>query len=98
MLIKSLVETRQVVVGHVLTQNLPQMGLVDHDQLVHALVPHRSNPALGTSVDIRRTKRGANDRHSGGLEDRIEGRHELGIAVVDEEMEGRVVQWTSRIS
>lgn len=73
-LVKPLVWTRLVVVRDVFIENVPQMGLVDDDQLIQTLVPHRSDPPFGIGIRIRRTKRRPNDTDTHGSEHRIKRR------------------------
>ena len=64
------------------------MGLVADQQLPQAFFPHRSDPTLGERVGIRRLKGRMNTGDAFRLEDGIEGCRELGVVVVDQEVNG----------
>ena len=76
---------RLVVVRDVLGQDAAQVRLVDDEQVVEALRARRADPALGVGVRGRRAVGRAHDLDPLGREDRVEGRRELGVAIVDEE-------------
>src|SRR5258708_26355765 len=79
--------TRSVVIGDVFVENLAEMGFAEDKEFVQTLMPNCPHPSLSIRVGVWRTKRCANDVSMGGLENRIEGGHELGVSVMDQEMD-----------
>ena len=59
--------------------------LAGDEQVVEALRARRADPALGVGVRVRRAVGRAHDLDPLGREHRVEGRRELGVAIVDEE-------------
>ena len=85
LLVQALVRARLVVVRDVVGQDAAQVRLVDDEEVVEALRAHRADPALGVGVRRRRAVGRAHDLDPLGREHRVEGRRELGVAIVDEE-------------
>jgi hypothetical protein len=48
-----------IEIAHILGQNLRQIALIEYEDVVKALGPDRSHPALGDRVDPRRSARRA---------------------------------------
>jgi hypothetical protein len=46
-----------IVVGGVILQNAPQLRFVEHDQVIEAFAPDRSDEALDVTVLPRRARR-----------------------------------------
>src|SRR5258708_28260576 len=90
LLCQALMRASRVVVGQVFTQDTPQMRLIEDQQFIEAFVAHRSHPALGKGVRIRRTHWGVNDVKSLGPEDCVERLGELRVIVADQEVMGRI--------
>ena len=75
---------RPAVEGEMRGEHPAQMALVDDQQVVEALAPHRPDPPLGDRVRRRRPVRRAHDRDALAAEDRVERRGELGVPVADQ--------------
>ncbi len=80
-----LMRARLIVVRDVGDQDPPQVRLVGDEEVVEALLPHRADPALGVRVRRRRAAGRAHKLQALTREDRVEGRWERRVAVVDEE-------------
>jgi hypothetical protein len=77
-----------IVIVNLLLQPTSQVRLIEHEQMIQAFLAHGSDPPLGKSIRIRGTIRSKQKRHLLGLEDRVEGRGELAISVVDQKTQG----------
>ena len=74
-----------IVVGLVLAQDLPQMGLVPDEGAVHELAAASADPAFGDRVHAGRPDVAEHGPDPGIGEDRVERRGEVGAAVADHE-------------
>ena len=64
-----------------------EMTSIADQQPVQALVPDGTNPSLRIGVGPRRLDGGSDDAGVLGNEDLVEGGHELGVAVTDQELD-----------
>ena len=74
-----------VVIVNVGGQNSMQMTLVEDQNLVQSLLSNRANPAFGEGIRIGSPHRSPNYCHILRCQDRIEGRCELGVAIMNQE-------------
>jgi hypothetical protein len=74
-----------VVVGLVLTQDLPQVGLVPYEGAVHELTAASADPPFGDRVHARRPNVAEHGLDPGAGEDRAECGGEVRSAVADHE-------------
>jgi hypothetical protein len=75
------------VIG-VLAEDEPQMPFTSDQHPVQAFAAGAADPAFGDRVRTRRLHGRLDDADADGGEHGVEGRGELGIPVVDEELEG----------
>jgi hypothetical protein len=73
-----------IEIAHILGQNLRQMALIEHEDVVQALRPDRSHPALGDRVGPRRSERRASLGNTGTTHPPIETGAITVVAVMNE--------------
>src|SRR5664280_1287135 len=76
-----------VVMDHVLGQDSLQMSTTEDEHPVEALSAYGADEALGEGVGLRSSDRGTDDPDALGLEDLVEARGELGVPVMDQELD-----------
>src|SRR5215831_16981324 len=74
-----------VEIADILHQDLLQMTLIEYENVVQALRPDRSHPALGNGVGPRRSERCANLSNPNVTHPTIEGRAVAAVAIMNEE-------------
>ena len=74
-----------VEIADILGQDLLQMTLIEYENVVQALGPDRSHPALGDGVGSRRSEWRANLGNANITHPTIEGGAVAAVAVMDEE-------------
>jgi hypothetical protein len=77
----------QIVVGLVLAQDLPQMGLVPDEGPVQELAAASPDPAFGDRVHARRPDVAQDGLDPGAGKDRVERVGEVRAAVADHEFD-----------
>ena len=85
------VRPMSVVVVDIDTQDLLKVSAADNQQPVQTLGTHRADPTLRIGVGVRGADRRPDHRDALRGQHRVEGRRELGIAIVDEEAGGRAL-------
>src|SRR6516225_4708616 len=76
---------RAPVVADILGQDLLQMALIEYENVVQALGPDRSHPALGDGVGSRRSEWRANLGNTNITRATIESGAKTAVAVMNEE-------------
>jgi hypothetical protein len=74
-----------VVLGQIRIDQMPQMRLAEHDEVIEALAFHALHPAFGKGVQIRRTGRNQLKGDAVVLDDGTELLGELRVAIADED-------------
>ena len=79
-----------VVVIDELSDDSPQMGLVQDENMIQTLFADSSDPALRVSICIGRPEGSGNDNHAFASEDGVEIIGELAVIVADQESQGEI--------
>src|SRR5258708_3851880 len=85
LLVEPLMRTSRVVKVYIFPEHTPQVGLVDDQEAIQTLLAHRTNPALGNRIRIRRSIGGQDRLDAFRRKHRLKGADELGIPIMDEE-------------
>ena len=87
-----------IEIAHILGQNLRQMALIEDEDVVQALGPDRSHPALGDGVGPRRSERRASLGNTETTHPPIEAGAITVVAVINEKAWRLVVPTAARIT
>jgi hypothetical protein len=86
LLLKTLMGSRAIVIGHVLHQHPLEMLLVHDEEVVETFLAHRPDPPLRKGVGLWCVIGRLDERHALRGEDSIEGRGKFDVPIVDQEM------------
>ena len=86
LLLEAVMWSRVIVIRHVRGDDPVEMPLIHNQQVVETFLPHGPDPALSERIGFRCLERCADNRNTIRGENRIKGRRELCIPVVDQEM------------